>query len=147
MSVIIAVENGQLFIEAMSFEPCLFPPSPSNPSLKHLNYIMQLLAWNQICTLSFFILLHNVNIHTRKHFFFLLPNVLFHKPKNNNRSRMYQEYQFYFNGKLFLNCQSCTFFNQLSFQLVLYICRLYVYNSNRHILPGVIACLYIIFHC
>lgn len=48
-------------------------------------------------------------------------------------------------GKLFLNYQSCTFFNQLSFQLVLYICILYVYNSNRDILPGVNACLYIFF--
>lgn len=42
----------------------------------------------------------------------------------------------------FLNYQSCTFFNRLSFQLVLYICILYVYNSNRDILPGVNACLF-----
>ena len=39
----------------------------------------------------------------------------------------------------FLNFQSCTFLNRLSFKL--YMCILYVYSSNRDILPGVNACL------
>lgn len=44
-------------------------------------------------------------------------------------------------GNFFFNYQSCTFYNHLSFQCVLYICILYMYNSNRDILPGVNACL------
>lgn len=62
------------------------------------------------------------------------------KKKNLGRTR--SNISILMGNFFFLNYQSCTFFNRLSFQLVLYICILYVYNSNRDILPGVNACLF-----
>lgn len=90
VSVMIYYCRGEWTVTYWSHDSVFLPPPPlSNPSFKHLNDIMQLLAWNPICTLSFFILVHNVNMRNKKLFFFP-KNVLFHKPKKK-KSRTYQE--------------------------------------------------------
>lgn len=60
---------------------------------------------------------------------------------------MSQDKYFYFTGETFFKLSVMHIFYQLSFQLVLYSCILYMYSSDREILPGVNACLYVIFHC